>query len=95
MAESFDIPTSVEVLHAAEEVAHTPSSRTATYWRYVAERSLKTLVQSAVAMLGVGQTGVIHADWPNIGSVAGAAALVSILTSISVLSGSTTAEPAE
>jgi peptidoglycan hydrolase-like protein with peptidoglycan-binding domain len=68
---------------------------TSAYWRYVAERSSKTFVQTFVALLGVGQTNMISVNWGSMAATAGGAALVSVLTSISVLTGSTTAEPTE
>jgi LysM repeat protein len=93
------LPT-VEVPVAADALAPAPEGTpramfTRAYWQYVAERSIKTFVQTLVALLGVGQTNMISVNWSNMGAVAGSAAFVSVLTSISSLSGSTVAEPAE
>jgi hypothetical protein len=93
------LPT-VEVPVAADALAPAPEGTpramfTRAYWQYVAERSIKTFVQTLVALLGVGQTNMISVNWSNMGAVAGSAAFVSVLTSISSLSGSTVAEPVE
>lgn len=53
-----------------------------TYARDVLERAVKTAAQSAVGVLGAGALGVLDVDWANTGSIAGLAALLSILTSI-------------
>jgi hypothetical protein len=52
------------------------------YVRDVAERAVKTAAQSAVAVLGVGAVGLLDVDWTNVASISGAAAVLSILTSI-------------
>ena len=91
---TVDIPIVPTALAPAPEGAPT-AMFTTTYWRYIAERSTKTFAQTFVAMLGIGQTNMISVNWGSMGAVAGSAALVSILTSISVLTGSTTVEPAE
>lgn len=53
-----------------------------TYVLDVVERAVKTAAQSAVALLTAGATGVLDVDWGQTGSVAGLAAVVSILTSL-------------
>ena len=55
---------------------------TADFWRAVAERALKTFAQAAAAMLIAAGTGLLEADWVTVASVAGMAAVVSVLTSI-------------
>ena len=52
------------------------------YWAYAAERSLKTLAQTAIATIGVGAAGIMDVDWANIASVAALAAIMSLLTSV-------------
>lgn len=52
------------------------------YWDYAAERSLKTLAQTAIATIGVGAAGIMDVDWANIASVAALAAIMSLLTSV-------------
>jgi hypothetical protein len=55
---------------------------TSHFWLCVAERSIKTLAQAAAAALIAAGTGLIDTNWVGILSVAGMAALISILTSI-------------
>lgn len=47
-------------------------------------RALKTLCQTAVSMLTVGQA-VIDVNWINVLSVSGVAAVISLLTSVAGL----------
>lgn len=55
---------------------------TAAFWRGAAERAVKTFAQSLLAALAVGGIGFGDVDWGRILSVAGVAALVSLLTSL-------------
>lgn len=55
---------------------------TREFWVGTAERALKTVAQSVVAVLGVGAVGILSVDWVQTLSVAAAAGLASILTSI-------------
>lgn len=55
---------------------------TRVFWAGAAERALKTVAQSVAAVLGVGAVGILSVDWPQTLSVAAAAGLLSILTSI-------------
>lgn len=55
---------------------------TREFWVSAAERALKTVAQSVVAVLGVGAVGILSVDWVQTLSVAAAAGLASILTSI-------------
>lgn len=55
--------------------------RTSKFWKDAAERALKTFAQSAVAILAL-STGLIDVSWVHAASVAGLAALVSLLTSV-------------
>lgn len=48
-------------------------------------RAVKTAAQTAVALIGTGTVGFTDLDWLQIGSVAGVAAVLSILTSIAGL----------
>jgi LysM repeat protein len=93
------LPT-VEVPVVPDDLAPAPEGSpramfTRAYWQYIAERSIKTFVQSLVALLGIGQTNMISVNWSNMAAVAGSAALVSVLTSISSLSGSAVVEPVD
>ena len=55
---------------------------TKQFWLGAAERAIKTVAQSLVAVLGVAGTGLLTVDWIAALSVAGAAGLASLLTSI-------------
>lgn len=55
---------------------------TKQFWLGAAERAIKTIAQSLVAVLGVAGTGLLTVDWVAALSVAGAAGLASLLTSI-------------
>ena len=55
---------------------------TREFWAGAAERALKTVAQSMVAVLGVAGIGVLSVDWVQTLSVAAAAGLASLLTSI-------------
>ncbi|EOM77894.1 Holin [Rhodococcus rhodnii] len=52
------------------------------YFFDLSERAVKTAAQAAIGVLGAGAVGVLDVDWANVGSVAGLAAVVSILTSV-------------
>jgi hypothetical protein len=55
---------------------------TLTFWKAAVERSVKTFAQSAAALLVANATGLLDVDYAAVASVAGLAALVSVLTSI-------------
>lgn len=52
------------------------------FWLDTAERAVKTFAQTAIATLSAGSTGLLNVDWPALLSVAGLAALLSVLTSV-------------
>lgn len=54
------------------------------WWRDVLERAIRTFAQAAIALLvvGNGALGIADINWSDLGSLAGGAALVSVLTSI-------------
>lgn len=54
------------------------------FWRAVVERALKTLGQTAAALLIANGTGLLDTDWLGLLSAAGMAALLSVLTNIGV-----------
>jgi len=56
---------------------------TTDFWRGAAERAIKTVAQSLVAVIGVAGTGLMDVDWVAALSVAAAAGLASLLTSLS------------
>ena len=53
-----------------------------TFWVAVAERSIKTVAQTAAALLVGNGTGLLDTDWRGVLSVALMAGVVSVLTSI-------------
>ena len=55
---------------------------TASYWRAVAERAIKTLAQSLIAVLAVGQTTILTVDWKQAAAVAVTATVLSVLSSL-------------
>lgn len=55
---------------------------TREFWAAAAERAAKTVAQTIVAVVGVAGTGLLSVDWVQTLSVAAAAGLASILTSI-------------
>ena len=55
---------------------------TKTFWLAVLERAVKTLAQTAVALLTGSATGLLDVDWVQLASMSGMAALVSVLTSL-------------
>jgi hypothetical protein len=55
---------------------------TLAFWRAAFERAVKTLAQSAAALLVGAGTGLLDTDWTSVLSVAGIAAVISVLTSV-------------
>lgn len=58
-----------------------------TFWEKTAERAVKTFIQALLAAFGVGEVGsaagvdLLSVDWPGALSLAGSAALLSVLFS--------------
>lgn len=52
------------------------------FWRSALERAVRTLAQVLLSMIVVGESGFLDVDWVQAGSVAGVAALASVLTSV-------------
>lgn len=48
-------------------------------------RAVKTMAQTAVALIGTGTVGFTDLDWVQIASIAGVAGVLSILTSVAGL----------
>lgn len=71
-----------EPRHEAPEERKVSKVFTREFWVGAAERALKTVAQSVVAVLGVGAAGILSVDWVQTLSVAAAAGLASVLTSI-------------
>ncbi|MEU9888681.1 holin [Sphaerisporangium sp. NPDC051011] len=51
------------------------------FWSDTLERAVRTAAQAALGVVGAGAIGVLDVAWPLVGSVAGLAAVVSLLTS--------------
>ena len=58
------------------------SIATLAFWKATGERAVKTVAQSAVALITANATGLLDVDYLGVASVAGLAGVVSILTSI-------------
>ena len=58
---------------------------TKQWWRAAGIRAIKTAAQTAVALIGTCAVGFTDLDWARIASVAGVAAVLSLLTSIAGL----------
>ncbi len=52
------------------------------FWKAAFERALKTFAQAAIVFIGSDATGLLNLDFGQGASVAGLAALVSVLTSV-------------
>lgn len=55
---------------------------TKTFWKQAAERALKTFAQAMAGAVVGGATGLLDVGWEQAASVAGLAALLSLLTSV-------------
>lgn len=55
---------------------------TTAFWKGALERAIKTFAQAVAAFLAAGATGVLDVNWQQAASVAGLAALLSLLTSV-------------
>jgi len=55
---------------------------TSAFWKAAVERAVKTVAQSAVALITANATGLLDVDWVQLASVSGLAGLVSLLTSV-------------
>lgn len=52
------------------------------FWVTTLDRAVSTFAQGAIGALTAEVTGLINIDWVGVGSVAGLAALVSVLQSV-------------
>lgn len=64
---------------------------TVRFWKDAVERAIKSAAQAAVLYFGGGLVDAWHANWSAAGSIAAAAAVLSVLTS---LGSSFTGDPA-
>jgi hypothetical protein len=56
--------------------------RTRKFWEDAGERTIRTIAQSLLALMGTDALGIVGLDWMQMGSVAIGAGLMSLLTSI-------------
>ena len=56
--------------------------RTKSFWIDAAERTIRTIAQSLLALMGTDALGIVGLDWMQMLSVALGAGLMSLLTSI-------------
>lgn len=55
------------------------------WWIAAGTRALKTVCQTAVALIGTGAIGILDVNWVNVASASVLAGIVSLLTSIAGL----------
>ena len=55
---------------------------TKAWWKAALVRAVKTIAQTAVALIGTGAVGFTDLDWIRILSISGVAGLLSLLTSV-------------
>lgn len=55
------------------------------WWKAAGIRAIKTIAQTAVAMIGTGTIGILDVDWTVVVSTAALAGILSLLTSIAGL----------
>lgn len=59
------------------------------YWiewsKAAAVRAIKTMAQTAIALIGTNLVGIADVDWVSVGSIALVAGIVSLLTSLTGL----------
>jgi hypothetical protein len=55
---------------------------TDSFWRAAGERAIRTVAQTAAALLGTDAVNIIDVDWAGIAGVSVTAGVLSILTSI-------------
>ena len=55
---------------------------TKAFWHATAERAVKTLAQTAAALIGAGVVNIVDVDWKQVVGVSATAALLSVLTSV-------------
>lgn len=62
------------------------------FWIDTADRAIATFAQAAIAAGTASVTGLLDIDWVQLGSIAGLAGLVSVLTSVAFRGGSEVSE---
>jgi hypothetical protein len=52
------------------------------FWKATGIRAIKTMCQTAVALIGSGAVGILDVDWISVLSASALAGIISVLTSI-------------
>ena len=60
---------------------------TKAFWKATAERTVRTFAQVLAGTLGLDQLGIIHANWGEGLSIAGGAAVLTVLTAVATSGG--------
>lgn len=55
---------------------------TLTFWKRTAERSIKTVAQTAIATMGTTVVAITSLDWGQIAAISATGGVLSVLTSI-------------
>ena len=56
--------------------------RSRKFWEDAAERTIRTMAQALLALMGTDALGIVGLDWAQMLSVAGGAGIMSLLTAI-------------
>jgi hypothetical protein len=56
--------------------------RTRKFWEDAAERTIRTMAQALLALMGTDALGIVGLDWAQMLSVAAGAGIMSLLTAI-------------
>lgn len=55
---------------------------TEVFWHAAAERAVKTVAQTAAALIGAGAVSILDVDWQQVLGVSATAGVLSLLTSV-------------
>lgn len=68
--------------HRLDEPRPLSKFASVAFWTGTFDRAVSTFAQTALGSFVVGQTGLIGLNWLDVASIAGAAALMSVLQSV-------------